>query len=164
MNFHSVIFVEQLKQICMKWSEHTHSEHFWHCVKWFGRFAFIDLYPVPCESFIHNLHYFLYLFLAGNNPAEGFLEVIFLFKITHIFCWTIDVKPLSDLFSIKGVVRFCTNSHPKSNEFTFRGSFFCSKLKLLMHLSDYCQEYIKMLQLSICCFLLCRCNIELFDL
>ena len=41
------------------------------------------------------------------------------------------------------------------------GHLFCSKLKLLMHLSDYCQEYMKMLQLSICCFLLCRCNTEL---
>ena len=160
MNFHSVIFVEQLKQICMKCSEHTHSANFWHCVECFRRFSFIDLYLVPCESLVHNLHFFLCLFLAGNNSAEWFLEVIFLFKITHIFCWTIDDKPLSDLFSINGVVRFC----PKSNEFTFRGSSFCSKLKLLMHLSDYCQEYMKILQLSICCILLCRCNTELFDL
>ena len=130
MNFHSVIFVEQLKQICMKWSEHTHSEHFWHCVECFGRFAFIDSYPVPCESFIHKMHFFLCLFLAGNNSAGGFLEVIFPFKITHIFCWTIDDKPLSDLFSINGVVRFCTNSHQKSNKFTFRGSSFLFKAKI----------------------------------
>ena len=131
LNFHSVIFVEQLKQICMKCSKHTHSANFWHCVECFRRFSFIDLYLVPCESLVHNLHFFLCLFLAGNNSAEWFLEVIFLFKITHIFCWTIDDKPLSDLFSINGVVRFCTNSHPKSNEFTFCGSSFLFKAKIV---------------------------------
>ena len=93
--------------------------------------CFIDLYPVSCGSLIHNLHFFLCLFLAGNNSAEGFLEVIFLFKIMHIFCWTIDDKPLSDLFSINGVVRFCTNSHQKSNKFTFRGSSFLFKAKIV---------------------------------
>ena len=77
------------------------------------------------------MHFFLCLFLAGNNSAEGFLEVIFPFKITHIFCWTIDDKPLSDLFSINGVVRFCTNSHPKSNKFTFRGLSFLFKAKIV---------------------------------
>ena len=86
---------------------------------------------MPCESLIYNLHFFLCLFLTGNNSVEGFLEVIFLFKITHIFCWTIDDKPLSDLFSINGVVRFCTNSHPKSNEFVFRGSSFLFKAKIV---------------------------------
>ena len=121
---------------------------------------FIDLYPVSCGSLIHNLHFFLCLFLAGNNSAEGFLV---LFKITYIFFSTIDDKTLSDLFSINGVVRFCTNSHPKSNSLSV-GHLFCSMLKLLMHLSNYCQEYMKMLQLPICCFLLCRCNTELFDL
>ena len=155
--------MEQLKQICMKRSEHTHSEHFWHCVECFGRFFFIDLYPVSCRSLIHNLHFFLCLFLAGNNSAEGFLEVIFLFKIAYIFCSTIDDKTLSDLFSINGSVRFFTNSHPKSNNLSV-GHLFCSMLKLLMHLSNYCQEYMKMLQLPICCFLLCRCNTEVFDL
>ena len=121
---------------------------------------FIDLYPVSCGSLIHNLHFFLCLFLAGNNSAEGFLV---LFKITYIFFSTTDDKTLSDLFSINGVVRFCTNSHPKSNSLSV-GHLFCSMLKLLMHLSNYCQEYMKMLQLPICCFLLCRCNTELFDL
>ena len=75
--------------------------------------------------------FFLCLFLAGNNSAEGFLEVIFLFKIMHIFCWTIDDKPLSDLFSINGVVRFFTNSHLKSNEFAFHGSSFLFKAKIV---------------------------------
>ena len=92
---------------------------------------FIDLYPVSCGSLIHNLHFFLCLFLAGNNSAEGFLEVIFLFKMMHIFFLTIDDKPLSDLFSINGVVRFCTYSRPKSNEFTFCGSSFLFKAKIV---------------------------------
>ena len=79
---------------------------------WRVFFYIIDLCLVPCDLSIDNLKIFLCLVLAENNSVEEILEVIFHFKIARISCWTVDVKPLNDLFSVNGVLKFCTNSHP----------------------------------------------------